>query len=81
VRLARECYFLTAFFLVAGYGDADANSRPVADEDLRLIALQTIFPGTQIVPQQGMRINLSWPEKVKPGELFFPDIFADEKVY
>lgn len=56
-------------------------SQPVADEALRLSALQAIFPGTQIVPEQGMRINLSWPEKEKPGELFFPDLFADETVY
>lgn len=60
---------------------ADAISQPVADETLRLLALQTIFPETQIVTEQGMRINLTWPEKPKPDELFFPDIFADKTVY
>ncbi len=62
-------------------GGADAISQPIADEDLRLLALQAIFPEAQIVIEQGMRINLAWPEKPKPGELYFPDIFGDETVY
>jgi hypothetical protein len=29
----------------------------------------------------GKKMNRAWPEKPKLGELFFPDAFADEKVY
>lgn len=56
-------------------------SQPVSDGALRLIALRTIFPGAQVAIESGKRVKHAPPEKPKSGELFFPDAFADEKVY
>ena len=46
--------------------------QPVSDESLRLVALGTIFPGMQVSLDRSKRIDDSWPEKPKAGELFFP---------
>lgn len=55
--------------------------QPVSDEALRLDALRAIFPGMSISLDRGKRIDDSWPEKPRAGELYFPDALADESVY
>jgi hypothetical protein len=56
-------------------------AQPVSDESARLVALRTIFPGMQVSLDRSKRIDDSWPEKPKAGELFFPDALAGESVY
>jgi hypothetical protein len=68
-----------AFFLFASIAMAD--SVPLTDESLRMIALRAIFPGTQISLLEGMRIDDSWPAQPRPAELDSPDALAKENVY
>ncbi len=58
-----------------------ARSQPATDESLRLIALRSIFPGMQVSPDYSKKLNDSWPNKPKPGEIFFPDTLSGESVY
>jgi hypothetical protein len=55
------------------------TSQPVSDEAFRLVALRAIFPGMS--SDHSKRINDSWPEKPRPGELLFPDALVGERVY
>lgn len=57
------------------------TGQPVSDEVLRLDALRAIFPGMSISLDRSKRIDHSWPEKPKAGELYFPDALAGEGVY
>jgi len=64
--------WIGAFFLVTVIGMAE--TAPVTDENLRIGALHAIFPGMQISPARGERIDDSWPE-------VSPDALATENVY
>jgi hypothetical protein len=55
--------------------------QPVSDESLRTAALQAIFPGMEVSLDRNKKIDESWPEKPRAGELFFPDAFAGDNVY
>jgi hypothetical protein len=68
-----------AFFLFAAAAMAD--TAPVVDENLRLGALQAIFPGMRISLNAGKRIDDSWPEIPQPRALNAPDALAGENVY
>jgi hypothetical protein len=57
------------------------DSKPVSDERVRLTALQAVFSGMQVRADPLRSLNDSFPEKPKPGDLFFPDAFSDESVY
>jgi hypothetical protein len=59
----------------------DDTSPSISDETLRLAALRAIFPGMQVSIDPGKRINDTWPENLKDGQLRFPDALADESVY
>jgi hypothetical protein len=67
--------------LVCAAPIANDDSQPVTDEALRLVALRAIFPGMRINIDPRKKIDDSWPEKPKGGELFFPDALARESVY
>ena len=64
--------WIGAFFLFGVIGMAE--TAPLADENLRMGALHAIFPGMQISPARGERIDDSWPE-------VSPDALARESVY
>lgn len=68
-----------ALFLCAAMAMAD--TAPIADENLRLGALQAIFPGMRISIVAGKHIDDSWPELPKPRQLNAPDAMAGESVY
>jgi len=68
-----------AFFLCAVAAMAD--TAPIADESLRLGALQAIFPGMRISIVAGKHIDDSWPDLPKPRQLNAPDAMAGESVY
>lgn len=68
-----------AFLVFAAVSLADTP--PIADENLRMTALQSIFPGMQITLDAGKRIDDSWPEEPKPNQLDSPDALAKENVY
>jgi hypothetical protein len=68
-----------ALFLCAAMAMAD--TAPIADETLRLGALQAIFPGTRISIVAGKHIDDSWPDLPKPRQLNAPDAMAGESVY
>ena len=68
-----------ALFLIAAIALAD--TAPVADENMRMTALQAIFPGMQISVMQGKHIDDSWPEDPRPAELNSPDALAKENIY
>lgn len=68
-----------ALFLLATM--AMAETTPIADENLRMNALQAIFPGMQISLVSGKRIDDSWPEEPRPSQLDSPDALARENVY
>jgi hypothetical protein len=72
---ARLWSIVTLFVLAA------TASEPIGDENLRLTALQTIFPGAQVALERGRRIDESWPKSPKDGEMFFPDALAGSPVY
>jgi hypothetical protein len=57
------------------------TGQPVSDEGLRLAALRAIFPGMLVSLDRNRKIDDSWPEKPKAGELYFPDALAGESVY
>ena len=58
-----------------------ADTAPVVDENLRLGALQAIFPGMRISLNAGKRIDDSWPEIPQPRALNAPDALAGENIY
>ena len=66
-------------FLLAAVALAD--TAPIADENLRLGALQAIFPGMRISLVAGKHIDDSWPDLPKPRQLNAPDAMAGESVY
>jgi len=68
-----------ALFLFAALAMAD--TAPIADENLRLRALQAIFPGMRISLAAGKRIDDSWPEIPRSRQLNAPDAMATEAVY
>lgn len=68
-----------AFFLFAAVAMAD--TAPIADESLRLGALQAIFPGMRISLAAGKHIDDSWPEEPRPRGLNAPDAMAGQSVY
>jgi hypothetical protein len=68
----------TLFLLTAM---AMADTAPIADENLRLGALQAIFPAMRISLNAGKRIDDSWPEIAQPRALNAPDALAGENVY
>lgn len=53
----------------------------MSDEALHLAALRSIFQGMQVSVDAGKRINNSWPERPRSGELSYPDSMADDAVY
>jgi hypothetical protein len=67
------------FFFFAALAMAD--TAPIADENLRLGALQAIFPGMRISLNTGKRIDDSWPEIPRSRSLNAPDALAGENVY
>ncbi|HEV1285147.1 MAG TPA: hypothetical protein VNU44_07550 [Bryobacteraceae bacterium] len=67
------------FFFFAALAMAD--TAPIADENLRLGALQAIFPAMRISLNSGKRIDDSWPEVAQPRALNAPDALAGENVY
>lgn len=67
------------FFFFAALAMAD--TAPIADENLRLGALQAIFPAMRISLNTGKRIDDSWPEIAQPRALNAPDALAGENVY
>jgi len=60
---------------------AMADTAPIADENLRLGALEAIFPGMGISLNAGKRIDDSWPDIPKARALNAPDALAGENVY
>jgi hypothetical protein len=60
---------------------AMADTAPVADENLRLGALQAIFPRMRISLNAGKHIDDSWPEIPRPRTLNAPDALASENIY
>jgi hypothetical protein len=68
-----------AFLLLTAMAMAD--TAPVADENLRMGALQAVFPGMRISLTAGKRVDDSWPEIPKPRALNAPDALAGESVY
>jgi hypothetical protein len=66
-------------FLLAAVAMAD--TAPIVDENLRLGALQAIFPGMRISIAAGKHIDDSWPDLPKPRQLNAPDAMAGESVY
>ena len=57
------------------------DTAPIADENLRLGALQAIFPGMRISLSAGKHMDDSWPEIPRPRSLNAPDAFAGENIY
>jgi hypothetical protein len=68
-----------ALFLLTAIAMADTV--PVDDENLRLMALHAAFPGTQISVARGEKVDDSWPEEQKTAQLSSPDALARENIY
>ncbi len=68
-----------ALFFIATLAIADTP--PIVDENLRMSALQAIFPGMQITLVPGKRSDDSRPIRRSPYELDSPDALAKENVY
>lgn len=66
-------------FLLAAVAMAD--TAPMADETMRMGALEAIFPGMRIAIVAGKHIDDSWPDIPKPRQLNAPDAMAGESVY
>jgi len=60
---------------------AIADTAPMADENLRMAALRAVFPGMEISPEPGKRIDDSRLLKRGPSELDSPDALAAANVY
>lgn len=79
VRLVSLPAGCIAVSLVAVFGAE--SPQPIHDEALRLAALRAVFPGMQVSIERGRQVKHVRPRKPKPGEISFPDAFADADVY
>src|SRR5271155_1803694 len=80
-RRRAEVHPMTRYLLFLLAAVAMADTAPIADESLRLGALQAIFPGMRISIAAGKHIDDSWPEEPSPRGLNAPDAMAVESVY
>jgi hypothetical protein len=72
---------MTKYLLFMLAAVAMADTAPIADENLRLGALEAVFPGMRISMAAGKRIDDSWPDEPRPRQLNAPDAMAGESVY
>ena len=77
-KLSTICAVLALLGSASIYSD---QSPQITDEALRLATLRVLFPGMRISVDSSKKIDHSWPEKPKAGEIVFPDALAGETVY